>query len=389
MGDTGSHGAVIYHFDYMQIDEIFFYADEGEHVRQVQGFYQVVDNCGSNIDRCDEVAEMEALEQYVGTNYLAVFGPGTAKVGGATHTSNENDLMDLATFKAFVLSAEARCDGISCPANLERTFISEGDTVVNHYIAREPNPVTGSDDVIIHAVAVHEFVNGRIAESYWYTEHTSSGCSPPSHETSVVNFLEAIDSHFEASGASAEDLNFYPDFVHIDYQAVFGPGCVLLGRNQRCGPEEVQLTAAELEEFVSGTGKLFPGGSEYVATCAIDLLTVVANNASVPECTRAWGADEITSMTSCTSVHLQRFNNECVENRIMSDGDTVVDEYEYKCGEGAAAHRCTIDTLLPRGMSTESLQLRRAQITANPHHDDGANAVQMPLLLRRCCSPRV
>eukprot|EP01046_Picozoa_sp_COSAG06_P116303 COSAG06_NODE_63288_length_262_cov_1.895706_1_plen_36_part_01 len=36
MGDSGAHGAIIYHFVGMQIDEIFWYADAGEHVRVVQ-----------------------------------------------------------------------------------------------------------------------------------------------------------------------------------------------------------------------------------------------------------------------------------------------------------------------------------------------------------------
>jgi hypothetical protein len=353
VGDSGAHGAIIYHFVGMQIDEIFWYADAGEHVRVVQSFYNIVDNCGTDIDACNEVGEMEALDQFVGANYLAVFGPGTAKVGGATHSDTENDLMDKAAFKQFVLGAEARCDGQSCPATMERVFIVEGDTVVNHYIARDTD-LFGAE-VIVHAVAVHEFVNGVIAESYWYSEHTSSSCAPPSHEESVTAFLERIDSHFLPTDDNAytpfEALNL-PEFVHVDYQAVFGPGCMLLGRNQRCGPTEVMLTKEELAEFVTGVGKLFPGGDEYVATCAHDMLTVVANNASVPECTRAWGDDEITAMMSCTSVHFQRFQDVCVDNVIMSEGDTVVDTYEYRCGLGMQADRCTIDDLLPRGTFT-------------------------------------
>ena len=356
VGSSGAHGAIIYHFRGMQIDQIFFYADAGEKVRQVQGFYNVIDGCGSNVDACNEVSEMYRLNDYVTSNYLAVFGPGTAKVGGATHSANTNDLMDKDALKAFVVSAPARCSraevsGISCPPDLERTFITEGDTVVNHYTAT--NDDTGD---VIHAVAVHEFVNGKIAESYWYTEHTSSDCSPPSHENTVIEFLERVDAHFlPATGdsryVSFEALNF-ENFTHFDYQAVFGPGCVLIGRNQRCGPDEVQLDADELEEFVDGRGKLFPGGSDYVATCAQNMLTIVANNASVPACTRAWSADEIVSLSSCTSVYFSRFANVCLDNQIMSDGDTVVDTYEYKCGGG-----CTIGTLLPRGTLTDTIHM--------------------------------
>jgi len=280
-----------------------------------------------------------------------VFGPGTAKVGGATHSSDENDLMDANAFKEFVLGAPARCDGVSCPADLERTYVVEGDTVVNHYIARDPSDPSGEP---IHAVAVHEFINGNIAESYWYTEHISSDCAPPTHEESIVNFLERIDRHFlpdeNSDHVAFDDLNLYPDYVHIDYQAVFGPGCVLVGRNQRCGPTEMQMDADELEEFVDGRGKLFPGGDDYVSTCVHDLLTTVANNASVPECTKAWSVQEMTHMTSCTSVHLQSLLNTCVDNQIMSDGDTVVDTYEYKCGLDAPSNRCNIDTFLPRGV---------------------------------------
>ena len=378
VGETGAHGAVIYHFVGMQIDEILFYADAGEKIRQVQAFYNIIDNCGSNIDDCNEVSEMYELDTYVGSNYLAVFGPGTAKVGGATHSEATNDLMDKTAFKEFVLSALARCDGTGCPPDVERTYIVEGDTVVNHYIALD-------GAAVVHAVAVHEFdASGKIVESYWYTEHTSSDCAPASHENSVISFLERIDAHFLPSDdtrhVSFERLNF-EDFVHIDYQAVFGPGCVLLGRNQRCGSVEVQLDATELEEFVDGRGKLFPGGSDYVATCALDLLTIVTNNASVPTCTRAWSADEIVSMTSCTSVHFQRFANVCIDNQLMSDGNTVVDSYEYKCGTGASALRCAIDTLLPRGTSTDMIQRRVAQLMLM--------MLARASRLRRGCSARV
>lgn len=351
MGSSGAHGAIIYHFNRMEIDQIFFYADAGERVRQVQSFYAIVDNCGSNIESCDTVAEMYRLDNLLSANYLAVFGPGAARVGGATHSSTESDLMDKEAFKQFILSFPARCDGVGCPADQERTFILEGDTVVNHYTYRDPTDV---DAEPIHAVAVHEFVNGKLAESYWYTEHSSSSCAPPTHEQAVVDMLERIDMHLlpesDIRRRGFEQLNIrYPNFLHIDYQAVFGPGCVLIGRNQRCGPNEVQLDGSELEEFIGGRGKLFPGGSNYVATCAQNMLQIVANNASVPECTKAWSRDELAAMTSCTSVHLAMFTGVCIDNQISSDGNTVVDSYEYKCGEEAASNTCNIDTLLPRG----------------------------------------
>ena len=358
VGATGAHGAIIYHFQGMMIDEIFWYADAGEHVRVLQDYYNVVDTCGS--ESATGVACLSRLDQYINGNYLAVFGPGTAKVGGATHQSTDNDLMDKEAFKAFVVTAPRRCNpDTGCLANMERSFIVQGDTVVNHYISR------GTNGEIVHAVAVHEFVEGKIAESYWYSEHTSSNCAPPQHEQIVRNFLERIDAHYlptvDDRYISTADLNL-DEFTHVDYSAVFGPGCVLIGRNQRCGPDEVLLTKAELEDFISGTGKLFPGGNMFLANCEHDLLTMVANNASVPHCTRAWSNDPnaeldndpstsyIAAMASCTSVHFQAYTDVCVDNQIMAEGDSVVDTYEYRCGVGAAAERCTIDSFLPRGV---------------------------------------
>ena len=413
-----SHGAVVYHFDGLLIDEIFYYADQGENVRNLQEFYRIVDTKGLGEDMWPEGQAMspdgvpDSFDALVGENYLAVFGPGTAKVGGATHSeaSSEPDLMDRETFKQFVMAAPARCLPSGCTAAMERTFIVEGDTVVNHYVQTTPAQGT-TPETVTHAVAVHEFHEGKLVESYWYSDHSSSQCAPPTHELMLETFLERVDMHFlptatcreteagtrgdavvEADAAACaevqaawpqpydvsaenralcrdvqkadgegpactygpedsmyvpvEELNF-EEFLHVDYQAVFSPGCVLIGRQQRCGPTPAQLTRTELEEFVNGAGKFFPGGLLYGGECESLLLTTINASNVQTECSRTWTYGEIAAMVSCTSVHLQTYDGLCVANSIMSEGDSVVDTYRYQCGGQSSG--CDIDDHLPHG----------------------------------------
>ena len=80
--------------------------------------------------------------------------------------------LSLAEFKAFLLAPPAvgpepdpQCADGQTASCIARAFVSEGDTVVNHYtVMSSAGTVTG------HGVAVHRFEGATLVESFWYPD---------------------------------------------------------------------------------------------------------------------------------------------------------------------------------------------------------------------------
>ena len=99
VGGTDFHGAIVYRLVNDQVDEILWYADEDTRIQTVEAFYNAVDT--KSFDLIDA--------NVITSQYLAVFGPGKAMVGGARHDASYPEQMDLAAFKTFLGEWQARC----------------------------------------------------------------------------------------------------------------------------------------------------------------------------------------------------------------------------------------------------------------------------------------
>jgi hypothetical protein len=334
-----THGAIVYRFDSTdtKIQQVFWYADEGQLIRTLQRFYEAVDGGRPTIDQLTSTSGSRPA--IVTSDYLAVFGPGNAQVGGNTHIDGtHSDMMDLVHFKQWIKDGTPRCSG-TCSVAMERVFVRQGNTVINHYTV----PGATSTDPGVHAVAVHTFnPSGQLAESYWYTQHGESRCTVSSHQTKVVDLTTSIDHYYASNMMNGPNLE---QFMHSTYQATFGPGCVLFGRAQRCGSAPITLTLPELNAFLNGTGPLHAA-----PPCPEDLvrnLTLrTASLASIPNCTRIW--TQHNALASCLS-GTHTTNNLCVDNSLVAEANSVVDTYRLACPQGNRLH-CTTDQFVPHGV---------------------------------------
>jgi ketosteroid isomerase-like protein len=193
------NGACIFKVEDGLIHQIVFYADSNSRERFVTQFYAAVDekklgDINSLVDRTSEDTG----------KFMAVFGAGAAKVGGAMIQPDTTRSMNLEEFKGFIAESPARCNDGVCPTVTEAGYVTRklagnGNTVVDSY-QTWTNEVTGTRSTdceqpgCYKGVAIHNFFEDKIIESYWYSENTDNLCNTGGKLRTARNFFAALHS---------------------------------------------------------------------------------------------------------------------------------------------------------------------------------------------------
>eukprot|EP01050_Picozoa_sp_SAG11_P008127 SAG11_NODE_701_length_7670_cov_22.897107_2_plen_1758_part_00 len=357
VGSMQFHGAIVYRLVNGLIDEILWYADEDVRIQSVENFYAVVDTHGF------PDGSMDGIDQYVTSDYFAVFGPGRAMVGGAMHDSSFASEMNLGAFKNFILGYHARCHG-PCSEEMRRVFVAQGETVVDHYTDYSD----GSSLTMQTGAAVHRFEreNGelKIAESYWYAVNQDSVCSTSVHTEYIENFRIYIEDCQECDDTEDDCASICLQSIGLPvqeaaYTAVFDAGCVMVGQAQRCGADARTFNLGEFVDYLrnptADTAEADCIGENVnwnadLATCECGVLSLrhITNAADIGvECTRFWSYGANIVQGGLRGCHEARntVNSMCMDHTEVVDGDVVTDHYQMRCTN----YGCQLPDLLPHG----------------------------------------
>jgi hypothetical protein len=147
---------------------------------------------------------------------------------------------------------------------------------------------------------------------------------------------------------------------------VFGVGCSLVGRAQRCGNDSRTLTKAEFIAYLmdpkfpdpvpplqkqlcdaAGADYIWAEleGSEDYCQCGTSLYesSRTADEIEV-ECTTLWKPEQIASMRTC-GAHTSEITSVCMMHTVIPEGDTVTDVYTVHCEH----EDCQLPNILPHG----------------------------------------
>jgi hypothetical protein len=198
------------------IKETIWYTNARGKSQRVEEFYNKMNLCGS-----DNAAACNDLDQFVDSDYIAIFSPTgvssdsnfrPAAVGGLRKiTTSPGETMDLDELKAFLQSAPARCaagsaPGVAgdCQVNDKSSYDQQGNSVVETYKRTVVDTdLTSLPDV--EGITVNRFINNaattsggltgqaKIVETYFYSQHADEQCSDAGRARVSRLFLELID----------------------------------------------------------------------------------------------------------------------------------------------------------------------------------------------------